>query len=184
MGVRLRAPAGTQQLSDPRGPVRLPPQMTESGSRLQQYPPAERWDDWVEWDPKLWPRRVPRHYQLIPTVCFNCESACGLLGGVDKETLEGPLELANLQRLLVHPAHQAAGRLAVEADGRDQLVVPRHAAGPLPRIPLHPVVPGLDRRILLQPRAGLGHLRRKADGTARVAQLFGTCWGAKTNAHS
>ncbi len=71
-----------------RGPVRLPPQMTESGSRLQQYPPAEAWDDWVEWDPRLWPRRVPRHYQLIPTVCFNCESACGLLGWVEKETLE------------------------------------------------------------------------------------------------
>ena len=69
-------------------PVRLPPQMTESGSRLQQYPPPETWDDWVEWDPRQWPRRVPRHYQLIPTVCFNCESACGLLGWVDKETME------------------------------------------------------------------------------------------------
>ena len=48
----------------------------------------EAWDDWVEWDPRLWPRRVPRHYQLIPTVCFNCESACGLLGWVDRETME------------------------------------------------------------------------------------------------
>ena len=75
-------------MSDARGPVRLPPQMTESGSRLQQYPPPETWDDWVEWDPRQWPRRVPRHYQLIPTVCFNCESACGLLGWVDKETME------------------------------------------------------------------------------------------------
>ncbi len=75
-------------MSDPRGPVRLPPQMTESGSRLQQYPPVEAWDDWVEWDPKAWPRRVPKRYRLIPTVCFNCESACGLLGWVDKETME------------------------------------------------------------------------------------------------
>ncbi len=25
---------------------------------------------------------------LVPTVCFNCESACGLLGWVDKETLQ------------------------------------------------------------------------------------------------
>ncbi|HSP95145.1 MAG TPA: molybdopterin-dependent oxidoreductase, partial [Thermoanaerobaculia bacterium] len=62
--------------------------MTESGSRLQQYPPVEAWDDWVEWDPKAWPRRVPKRYRLIPTVCFNCESACGLLGWVDKETME------------------------------------------------------------------------------------------------
>jgi anaerobic selenocysteine-containing dehydrogenase len=25
---------------------------------------------------------------LVPTVCFNCESACGLLGWVDKETFQ------------------------------------------------------------------------------------------------
>jgi anaerobic selenocysteine-containing dehydrogenase len=30
---------------------------------------------------------VPRRYTLVPTVCFNCESACGLLGYVDKDTL-------------------------------------------------------------------------------------------------
>ena len=68
--------------------TRLPPQSTEAGERLQQYPPPERWDDWVEYDPKAWPKRVPRRYMLVPTVCFNCESACGLLGWVDKETLQ------------------------------------------------------------------------------------------------
>jgi anaerobic selenocysteine-containing dehydrogenase len=46
------------------------------------------WDDWVEWDQRQWPKKVPRHYMLVPTVCFNCESACGLLGWVDKETLQ------------------------------------------------------------------------------------------------
>ncbi len=56
--------------------------------RMSQYPPAEKWDDWVEWDGKAWPRRVARRYMLIPTVCFNCESACGLLAYVDRETLE------------------------------------------------------------------------------------------------
>ena len=25
---------------------------------------------------------------LVPTTCFNCESACGLLAYVDKETLQ------------------------------------------------------------------------------------------------
>ncbi|HEV8121463.1 MAG TPA: formate dehydrogenase, partial [Candidatus Polarisedimenticolia bacterium] len=69
-------------------PFRLPPQQTDSGSRLQQYPPSDRWDDWTEWDPKAWPRRVPRHYRLVPTVCFNCESACGLLAWVDRDTME------------------------------------------------------------------------------------------------
>ncbi|MCE7938239.1 formate dehydrogenase [bacterium] len=55
---------------------------------LTAYPPVERWDDWVEHDPKAWPRRVERRYTLVPTICFNCESACGLLGYVDKDTLE------------------------------------------------------------------------------------------------
>ena len=55
---------------------------------LQSYPPIERWDDWTEYDPAQWPRRVPREYMLVPTVCFNCESGCGLTAFVDKETLE------------------------------------------------------------------------------------------------
>jgi anaerobic selenocysteine-containing dehydrogenase len=66
----------------------LPSQETEAGTRLQQYPPTERWDDWIEWDPTAWPRKVARHSMLVPTVCFNCESACGLLAWVDRETLE------------------------------------------------------------------------------------------------
>jgi anaerobic selenocysteine-containing dehydrogenase len=71
----------------PRAIEPLPPQATDSGLRLQQYPPPDRWDDWIEWDPKAWPRKLARHYMLVPTVCFNCESACGLLGWVDRETL-------------------------------------------------------------------------------------------------
>ena len=61
------------------GPSRTP---------LGAYPPRERWDDWVELDPQAWPRRVERHCMLVPTTCFNCESACGLLAYVDRETLE------------------------------------------------------------------------------------------------
>jgi anaerobic selenocysteine-containing dehydrogenase len=55
---------------------------------LRSYPPAEARDSWVEYDPAHWPRRVPREYMLVPTVCFNCEAACGLTAYVDKETLE------------------------------------------------------------------------------------------------
>ena len=46
---------------------------------LSAFPPAERWNDWVE---------RGRHYSLVPTTCFNCESACGLLAYVDQETGE------------------------------------------------------------------------------------------------
>lgn len=61
-------------------------QNTEAGTRMAQYPPPESWDEWVEYDPKAWPQKVARRYMLIPTVCFNCESACGLLGWVDKDS--------------------------------------------------------------------------------------------------
>jgi anaerobic selenocysteine-containing dehydrogenase len=59
-----------------------------SRTELASYPPRERWDDWTELDSRAWPKRVERRYMLIPTTCFNCESACGLLAYVDKETLE------------------------------------------------------------------------------------------------
>jgi anaerobic selenocysteine-containing dehydrogenase len=57
-----------------------------SGIHLAAFPPKERWDDWVELDSRAWPRRVEHRYMLVPTTCFNCESACGLLAYVDKET--------------------------------------------------------------------------------------------------
>ncbi|MHB8399016.1 MAG: molybdopterin dinucleotide binding domain-containing protein [Candidatus Limnocylindrales bacterium] len=55
---------------------------------LAAFPPKERWDDWVELDSKAWPERVEKRYMLVPTTCFNCESACGLLAYVDRETLQ------------------------------------------------------------------------------------------------
>ncbi len=71
-----------------RDPIRLPTVATDAGERLSSYPPSEHWDDWTDWDPKAWPRKIARRYMLVPTVCFNCESACGLLGWVDRESLE------------------------------------------------------------------------------------------------
>jgi len=59
-----------------------------SKTDLASFPPKERWDDWVELDSRQWPRRVERHSMLIPTTCFNCESACGLLAYVDRNTLQ------------------------------------------------------------------------------------------------
>ncbi|MFW6010210.1 MAG: molybdopterin-dependent oxidoreductase, partial [Actinomycetota bacterium] len=55
---------------------------------LARFPPKERWDDWVELDPNSWPHRVEKHYMLVPTTCFNCESACGLLAYVDRDSLQ------------------------------------------------------------------------------------------------
>jgi anaerobic selenocysteine-containing dehydrogenase len=57
-------------------------------AELRAYPPVEQWEDWTEYESKDWPRRVEKHYMLIPTVCFNCEAGCGLLAYVDKDSLQ------------------------------------------------------------------------------------------------
>jgi anaerobic selenocysteine-containing dehydrogenase len=68
------------------------------GGGLAAYPPVERWSDWEEFDPAAWPRKVPRRYSLIPTICFNCEAACGLLAYVDQQTLR-------IQKFEGNPVH-------------------------------------------------------------------------------
>ena len=55
---------------------------------LSNYPPPEKWDDWVEFEPTKWSQKKERHYTIVPTSCFNCEAGCGLLSYVDKETGE------------------------------------------------------------------------------------------------
>lgn len=57
-----------------------------SRGSLMSFPPIERWSNWTELDSKAWPNRVEKHYSLVPTICFNCESACGLLAYIDKDT--------------------------------------------------------------------------------------------------
>lgn len=60
----------------------------QSDMELRDYPPVEKWDDWTELDARAWPRKVARRYTLVPTICFNCEAACGLLAYVDKDRME------------------------------------------------------------------------------------------------
>ncbi|MED5551775.1 MAG: molybdopterin-dependent oxidoreductase [Actinomycetota bacterium] len=67
---------------------------------LTNYPPHDQWHDWTELDAKAWPRRVERRYRLIPTTCFNCEAACGLVAYVDRETGE----VAKFEGNPEHPA--------------------------------------------------------------------------------
>jgi anaerobic selenocysteine-containing dehydrogenase len=55
---------------------------------LAMFPPKERWDDWVELDSRAWPVKKERRYMLVPTTCFNCEAACGLLAYIDKDSLQ------------------------------------------------------------------------------------------------
>ncbi|MFQ5555630.1 MAG: molybdopterin-dependent oxidoreductase, partial [Acidimicrobiia bacterium] len=65
---------------------------------LAAYPPPDLWDDWEEYDAASWPEKVKRRFRLVPTTCFNCESACGLLAYVDKDT-------GDVRRFEGNPAH-------------------------------------------------------------------------------
>ncbi len=83
--VIARRAAATRQEVEARGETFYP---GPSRIHLASFPPKERWDDWVELDSRSWPDRVEKRYALVPTTCFNCESACGLLAYVDQETLQ------------------------------------------------------------------------------------------------
>ena len=97
--------------------------------RISQYPPPDRWDDWVEWDGQAWPRRVARRYTLVPTVCFNCESACGLLAYVDRETLE----IRKFEGNPVHPGSR--GRNCAKGPATiNQIYDPERILYPLKRV--------------------------------------------------
>ena len=97
--------------------------------RLSQYPPPEMWDDYVEWDGKAWPRKVARHYTLVPTICFNCESGCGLMAYVDKETFE-------IRKFEGNPAHPGSrGRNCAKGPAtHNQTYDPERILYPLKRV--------------------------------------------------
>jgi anaerobic selenocysteine-containing dehydrogenase len=101
----------------------------QSDGRLTNYPPPASWDDWVEWDGKQWPKRVARRYMLVPTVCFNCESACGLLAYVDRETLE-------IKKFEGNPAHPGSrGRNCAKGPAtHNQIYDPERILYPLKRV--------------------------------------------------
>ncbi len=96
---------------------------------LASFPPKERWDDWVELDSRAWPERKERHSMLVPTTCFNCESACGLLAYVDRETLQ-------ITKLEGNPEHPGSrGRNCAKGPATlNQLTDPDRILYPLRRV--------------------------------------------------
>jgi len=87
-------------------------------------------DDWVEFEPRGWPaKRIRRRYDLVPTTCFNCESACGLLAYVDKETGE-------IRKFEGNPLHPASrGRLCAKGPATiNQIKDPDRILYPLRRV--------------------------------------------------
>ncbi|MBK8825007.1 MAG: molybdopterin-dependent oxidoreductase [Anaerolineales bacterium] len=111
-----------------RKPIKLTEVVHEDG-RISQYPPSDVWDEWVEWDGKEWPKKVARRYTLVPTVCFNCESACGLLAYVDKDTYE----IRKFEGNPVHPGSR--GRNCAKGPAtHNQVYDPERILYPLKRV--------------------------------------------------
>jgi anaerobic selenocysteine-containing dehydrogenase len=57
-------------------------------SEFRTHPHPSQWDDYVDYESTSWPKKDRRRYWIIPSICFNCESACGILAYVDKDTLD------------------------------------------------------------------------------------------------
>ena len=99
---------------------------------LRRFPAPDGWDDVVEHDPRQWPHRLgPRHYRLVPTTCFNCESACGLLAYVDKESGR----IRKLEGNPLHPGSRgkncAKGPATInQVNDPDRILTPMRRAGP------------------------------------------------------
>jgi anaerobic selenocysteine-containing dehydrogenase len=110
-----------------------PPEPTQpepqSGWRLANYPPYEKWDNWTEYDSRSWPEKVEKHYSLVPTTCFNCEAACGLLAYIDKDTGE-------VRKLEGNPLHPGSrGRNCAKGPATlNQIHDPERILYPLKRV--------------------------------------------------
>ncbi|ETW99674.1 MAG: hypothetical protein ETSY1_14115, partial [Candidatus Entotheonella factor] len=103
--------------------------LQDMDGQLTNFPPVERWEDWTEYDPAAWPKKVEKHYSLIPTICFNCEAACGLLAYVDKETQE-------IRKFEGNPAHPGSrGRNCAKGPATiNQVHDPERILYPLKRV--------------------------------------------------
>jgi len=67
-------------------------------TEFRSHPPVSDWDNYVDFESTSWPKKDRRNYWIIPSICFNCESACGILAYVDKDSL-------NVRKIEGNPVH-------------------------------------------------------------------------------
>lgn len=104
-------------------------EVIQPDGRLNRYPTPDKWDNWTEFDSKSWPRKVEKSYRLVPTICFNCESACGLLAYVDKKSYE----IRKFEGNPVHPGSR--GRNCAKGPAtHNQIYDPERIMFPLKRV--------------------------------------------------
>ena len=116
-------------MSDMPQPLNPDATRLDPAGGLASYPPVEKWDDWVEYDTAQWPRKVEKHCRIIPTICFNCEAACGLVGVVEKDT-------NRIRRFEGNPEHPGSrGRNCAKGPATlNQITDPERIRYPLKRV--------------------------------------------------
>ncbi len=57
-------------------------------NEFRTHPDPKDWDNYTDFESTSWPRKERRRYWIIPSICFNCESACGIIAYVDQQTLD------------------------------------------------------------------------------------------------
>ena len=123
------------------------PKSRSSPWELAVARPPEQWDDWTELDASAWPERREKHYALVPTICFNCESACGLVAYVDKDTER----ITKFEGNPVHPGSR--GRTCAKGPATiNQVHDPERILKPLKRKGKR----GSSRARIARPAAGTG----------------------------
>ena len=97
---------------------------------FKSHPDPSEWDNFVDYESTSWPRKDRRRYWIIPSICFNCESACGILAYVDQETLE----VRKIEGNPVHPGSR--GRTCAKGvvtpnqlEDPDRILYPLRRAG-------------------------------------------------------
>jgi anaerobic selenocysteine-containing dehydrogenase len=99
-------------------------------SEFRSHPHPSEWDHYVDFESTSWPKKDRRNYWIIPSICFNCESACGILAYVDKEKMD----VRKIEGNPVHPGSR--GRTCAKGvvtpnqlEDPDRILYPLRRAG-------------------------------------------------------
>lgn len=122
-------------------------------AEFRKHPHPSTWDEFVDFESTSWPRKDRKKYWIIPSICFNCESACGIIAYVNKDTLE----IRKIEGNPVHPGSR--GRTCAKGvvtpnqlDDPDRILFPmrrkgKRGAGEWERVKWDDVLEDLGGRI-------------------------------------
>ncbi len=101
-----------------------------ASAKLASYPPHDRWDDWVEYDAKSWPKKVERD---ITRSCRPPASIAKRRAGCSLTSIKTTGEIQKLEGNPLHPASR--GRNCAKGPATiNQIHDPERILYPLKRV--------------------------------------------------